>query len=331
VKYFVTGSTGFIGGRLTRRLLTDGHQVVSLVRSPSRAADLARDGAILSPGDITGRESMRSGMTGVDGVFHLAAWYKVGARDTSPAWRINVEGTRNVLSLAAELGVPRVVYTSTLAVLSDTGGRLVDESYRPRGPWLSEYDRTKWTAHFEVAEPMMREGLSCIIVVPGVVYGPGDYSLMGVVLQRFLRRRLPILPRRSAYCWGHVDDTVDGHLLAMEKGRPGESYIIAGPDHTLIETIELAARITGIPAPRLRVDPAVLRAAAVVSRVVGTVLRLPAPYRAEALRVAAGVTYLGSSAKAKRELGFDPRPLETGLTQTLRAEAERLGVKLPRA
>lgn len=330
MKYFVTGSTGFIGGRLTRRLLIDGHQVVSLVRSPAAATGLADDGAVLSPGDVTDRESMRSGMTGVDGVFHLAAWYKVGARDSSPARRVNVDGTRNVLSLAAELGIPRVVYTSSLAVFSDTRGRMAEETDRPQGPWLSVYDRTKWMAHYEVAEPMMGEGLPLVIVLPGVVYGPGDPSLTGDTLRRFLKRRLPVLPRRTAYCWGHVDDTVDGHIKAMEKGRPGESYIIAGPAHTLIEAIETAGRITGIPAPRLRVGPGVLRAAAAVSRVVGSVLPLPETYRAEVLRVAAGHTYLGSNAKAKRELGFDPRPLEAGLAETLRAEARRLGVKLPR-
>ncbi len=331
VKYFVTGSTGFIGGHLTRRLLTDGHAVVSLVRSPSLAADLALQGAVLSPGDVTDRESMRSGMHGVDGVFHLAGWYKIGARDTSPARRINVDGTRNVLSLALELGIPRVVYTSSLAVFSDTGGRVMDESYRPRGPWVSDYDRSKWEAHFEVAEPLIREGLPLRIVMPGAVYGPADPSQVGIMLRQYLRRRLPLLPRRTALCWGHVNDTVTGHLLAMEKGAPGESYILAGPHHTLIEAFTLAEGITGIPAPRLRAGPGVLRTAAAASRVLGTVLPLPATYRAESLRVAAGVTYLGSDAKARRDLGFDPRPLATGLAETLRAEAERLGVKIPRS
>ena len=255
VKYFVTGSTGFIGGHLTRRLLADGHAVVSLVRSPTLVSDLALQGAVLSPGDVTDRESMRSGMHGVDGVFHLAGWYKIGARDTSPARRVNVDGTRNVLSLALELGVPRVVYTSSLAVFSDTGGRVMDESCRPRGPWASAYDRSKWEAHFEVAEPLIREGLPLRIVMPGAVYGPADPSQIGTMLRQFLRRRLPLLPRRTAFCWAHVNDTVTGHLLAMEKGAPGESYILAGPPHTLIEAFTLAERITGIPAPRLRVDP----------------------------------------------------------------------------
>src|SRR5271169_3132545 len=148
MRYLVTGATGFIGGSVVRQLLAAGHQVSALVRRPSSATDLAALGVALYPGDVTDRPSLREPMRGVDGVFHLAGWYKVGARDRSPGERINVAGTRHVLESMAEAGVPRGVYTSTLAVFSDTGGRLVDETYRHAGPWLSEYDRTKWVAHY---------------------------------------------------------------------------------------------------------------------------------------------------------------------------------------
>jgi len=257
MRYLVTGATGFIGGHVARQLARAGHEVRALVRSPERMdapgrGDLARAGITVCAGDITDKDSLRAPMRGVDGVFHLAAWYKVGARDPSQAEAINVAGARNVLEVMRELGVPRGVYTSTLAVFSDTAGRVVDESYRHDGPWLSEYDRTKWIAHYEVAEPMMREGLPLIIVQPGVNYGPGDTSGIGALFVRYLRRRLPVAPERTAYCWAHVEDTARGHILALEKGKPGQCYILAGPPHTLVEARPIAERLTGIPAPRLR-------------------------------------------------------------------------------
>lgn len=224
MKYFVTGATGFIGGRVARQLAQAGHNVHALVRDPSKAADLIAQGISVHPGDITDRGSLRRPMTEVDGVFHIAGWYKVGVRDTRMAERINIDGTRNVLEVMKELGIPKGVYTSTLAVFSDTRGRMVDETYRHNGPWLSEYDRTKWMAHYAVAEPLTHEGLPLVIVQPGMVYGPGDTSALRESLVLYLRGRLPMTPRGTVFCWAHVDDTARAHILAMEKGRPGELH-----------------------------------------------------------------------------------------------------------
>jgi nucleoside-diphosphate-sugar epimerase len=328
MKYFVTGATGFIGGDLARQLVKAGHEVVVLARTLSRAKDLADLGITVHQGDIVDKESMRAPMTGVDGVYHIAAWYKVGARDKAEAERINVGGTRNVLELMKELSIPKGVYTSTLAINSDTHGRVVDETYRYDGPHLSEYDRTKWAAHYEVALPMIQQGLPLVIVQPGLVYGPGDTSALHTTLVDYLRRRLLVAPQKTAYCWGYVEDTARGHILAMDKGKPGESYIIAGPVHTLIDALKIAEQITGVPGPRLHPSPGLLKLAAALSGVVGAVVPLPELYTAEMLRVSAGVTYLGTSEKAKRELGFKVRPLEEGLRETLLHEKRLLGMEL---
>lgn len=329
MRYFITGATGFIGGRLARQLLGAGHRVTALVRSRKKAADLLDAGAEIVEGDVTDRESMRAAMRGADGIFHVAAWYRIGTHDAHLAERINVEGTRNVLELMRELDIPKGVYTSTVAIFSDTGGRLVDESYRHDGPWLSEYDRTKWRAHYEVALPMIERGLPLVIVQPGVNYGPGDTSQLRGVWVQYLQRRLPVAPQGVAYCWAHVDDTARGLVAAMERGSAGESYIIAGPPHTLIEALEMAERITGVPAPRIRPGPGAMRAFSKLTGALGRVIPLPPDYAAETLRVMAGTTYLGSSAKAERELGFKARPLEEGLRETLAYEMELLGMKMP--
>ena len=327
MKYFLTGATGFVGGRLARQLVEAGHQVVAVVRDPARAKDLADPGIAVHQGDVTDKESMRAPMTGVDGVFHVAAWYKVGVKDKREAEATNVQGTRHVLELMRELGIPKGVYTSTLGVFSDTRGRLVDETYRYTGPYLTEYERTKAAAHYEVAEPMMAAGLPLVIVLPGLIYGPGDTSTVRRTLLQYLQGKLPMMPRESAYCWAHVDDVARGHILALEKGRPGESYIIAGPRHTFIEGMELAERITGLPAPRMRAAPGMMKAMAAVMGVVEKVAPVQEAYASESLRAIAGVTYLGDNAKARRELGYNPRSLQEGLAETLEHEMRLLGMK----
>jgi nucleoside-diphosphate-sugar epimerase len=198
-------------------------------------------------GDVTDDASVRAAMAGTDGVFHLAGWYRVGVRDERAAWAINVEGTRSVLRAMGDLAIPRGVYTSTLAVFGDTHGRLVDETYRTAGPWLSVYDHTKWLAHYEVAEPLIQAGLPLIVVQPGGVYGVGDPSAIGQTLRAYLKRRLPAVPGRSAYCWGHVEDTASAHVLAMQRGTPGQSYIVAGPPHSLVEALRVVEQVTGYP------------------------------------------------------------------------------------
>lgn len=331
MKYFVTGATGFIGGRVARQLVGAGHEVVALARSVSKATELTKLGISICEGDITDKESMREPMRGADGVFHIAAWYKIGVRDISQAEDINVRGTRNVLELVKELQIPKAVYTSTLAVFSDTEGRAVDESYRHAGPWLSEYDRTKWKAHYEVAEPMMKRGLPLVIVQPGLVYGPGDTSSMRDTFVQYLQGKLPMIPQKTAFCWSHVEDTARGHILAMEKGKVGESYIIAGPIYTFQEALEIAEKITGIRAPKLKASPGLLKAMSKMMGIVGSVISLPETYASETLRVVAGVTYIGSNEKARHELGFNPRPLEEGLRETLLHEMELLGLEKDRA
>jgi nucleoside-diphosphate-sugar epimerase len=256
-------------------------------------------------------------MLGVDGVFHLAAWYKVGHKSRGIADKINIGGTQKVLLAMNELKIPRGVYTSTLAVFSDTKGQLVDENYRFQGKHLSEYDRTKWEAHYSVAEPMIKEGLPLIIVLPGLVYGPGDTSQMGEVLKQYLDKKLPMVPQKSAYCWGHVDDIVSGHILAMEKGRVGESYIIAGHPHSFLEALKIAEKISNVKVPRMKINLGILKMMSWIMKVVGLIIPVPPNYRAESLRVTAGVTYLGDNGKAKKELGYSVRPLEEGLRETL--------------
>jgi nucleoside-diphosphate-sugar epimerase len=336
VRYFVTGGTGFLGGYLIRELLTAGHHVVALVRQKSRGQALAgfvqgAPGSLdLVEGDITNLESMREGMQGADGVFHLAAWYKMGARrsDEARAVQINVGGTKNVLELMRECKIAKGVYTSTLAVNSGTHGQMVDESYTYTGPYLSVYERTKAAAHHQVADPMMADGLPLVVVMPGLIYGPGDTSSVRRTIVKYLQGKLPILPTKPDYCWAHVADVAHGHVLAMDKGKVGEKYILAGQRMKFAAAFELMEDLCGVKVTRRRAGPQMLRFMSAFMTAFAW-MNLPEDYHPETLRVLAEATYLGSHDKAARELGYQLRPLREGLTEVLQTEMRALGMAFP--
>lgn len=316
MKYFVTGATGFVGGALAKKLREAGHDVHASVRLPEKAKELEALSVKLFKGDVTDKESMRAAMTGVDGVYHVAGWYKVGAKDKSGGVQVNINGTRNVLELMRELKIAKGVYTSTLAINSDTKGKLADETYQFSGKHLSEYDRTKAEAH-KIAHEFIEKGLPLVIVQPGLIYGPGDTSSIRDSLLDLFKRRLPMLPRQTAMSWAHIDDIVDGHMLAMEKGKSGESYIICGEKYELYEAYKLAAQTVGVRAP-MAAAPGMMKAMSVLVKPFDAIM--PESYTSEGLRVIAGATYIGDNRKAKRVLGYNPRPVSEGWVETVKYE-----------
>ncbi|MBK8904843.1 MAG: NAD-dependent epimerase/dehydratase family protein [Anaerolineaceae bacterium] len=315
MKAFVTGGSGFIGQHVVQKLLARGDEVHALARSAESANLLRRMGATVFMGDITDSASLRPAMAGCDVVFHIAAWYKLGAADWMQAEAINVGGTRRVLRLAHELGIPRIVYTSTIAVFGDTQGQLVDETYYKEGPFLTEYDRTKWLAHYKVALPLIEKGAPIVIVMPGGVYGPGDTSFIAQLMRMFYRG-LPALPGSDlTVTYAHVDDIAQGHLLAADKGKVGESYILAGPAIPLNEMVDFWAHLIGRKPPSVRLAGRPLRKFAPFAGAVNSLLPLPSLFSEEAI-ASLGASYMARSDKARTELGWTTRPLQTGLLET---------------
>jgi nucleoside-diphosphate-sugar epimerase len=312
MRYAVTGGTGFVGGALIRTLTEAGHEVAALVRG-----DHSLDpGVRIVAGDLFNAAALDRLCDDVHGLFHVAGWYKLGSRDPSVGWRVNVEGTRAVLSAAVRSRVPRVVYTSTLAVNSDTHGRIVDESYRFTGRHLSMYDRSKAEAH-EVALEFGRGGLPVVAVMPGLVYGPGDTALTGQLIRDTMCGRRVVVPAAGGVCWGYVDDIATGHVLAMQRGTPGQSYMLAGPPAPLIDGLRLTARLAGQRSP-IGLPRVLVRATAGAAGLVGRVRPLPPAYAAESLRSSLA-TYYGSPAKAVAELGWSCRDLDLGLGELVSA------------
>jgi dihydroflavonol-4-reductase len=322
VRAFVTGGTGFIGGRLVAALRARGDDVVALVRTPSKAAGPAAMGCELVEGGVTDRDAVHMGMAGCDAVVHAAGRYEVGIADARrPAmYEANVRGTEVVLDAAADAGVPRIVYVSTVNVFGNTRGRVVDESYRrpPDEPFLSYYDETKFSAH-RIAEERIERGAPIVIATPGGVYGPGDHSEVGHQLEQLRAGRLwfvsfPELGMDQAY----VDDVADGIVRVLDHGAIGKSYVLGGEVTTIGHLLATAAGVLGRRPPRFTMPSSLIRMSIPLAPVVTRILGVP-PNLRELVSVADGVTYWASDARARSELGYAPRDLEAGLRLTLAA------------
>ena len=323
VRGFVTGGTGFIGGRVVRKLRQRGDEVVALVRSPGKAGDLREIGCELVEGDLSDNEAIRRAAEGCDAAIHAAAVYKVGVRKSEhdAMYDANVRGTERVLDAAFEAGVARIVYVSTVNVFGNTGGEIVDESYeRPPGDYLSYYDETKYLSH-QVARDRIKKGLPIVIVQPGGVYRPGDHSEIGNVIDQVRTGKLKALPFAGlGLNLVHVDDVADGILLALDAGEIGESYVLGGEISTMRGLVDKVAELEGRAPPRRELPSGVIKLVAPVGPVVGPLMGFPPNFR-ELISASDGVTYWAKDDKAREKLGYSPRDLETGLRETLAAAA----------
>ncbi len=321
MRYFLTGATGFIGSHVINKLVARGDQLVCLVRNPDKAAGLAQRGVTLVKGDVSDRAVMRDAMRGVDGVFHIAALYKLGLEFKDQMYAANVDGTRHTLEAALEANVPKIVYTSTVGVFGNTHGQIVDESFRvAQHNLFSEYERTKWAAHYEVAVPLQQQGAPLVIVQPGGVTGPDDTSPLNMVYDYYLNRMPIMMGPQAGITVAHVDDIAAGHILAMDRGRVGEAYMLTGPALTYKAMMEMWQSICGLPAPKVWLPG---WTAALSAQLVGGLekaFKLKMALSSEALMTQADYTFYAAADKAKRELGWQLRPLEQTFKEVLDAK-----------
>lgn len=315
----MTGATGFIGGTVADQLRRRGDDVVCLVRSPGKAAGLKELGCELVSGDLGDRSAIVAAMEGCDGAVHAAAMYEVGIPESQhPAMHeANVVGTENVLGAGKEAGIAKIVYVSTCGAFGNTHHQIVDESYEhPGEDFTSYYEQTKVEAH-RIARRMIAEGLPCTIVQPGGVYGPGDTSQLFGLLDQFLSGKMPLIPFPDlGLCLAHVEDTAAGIVLALDKGRPGETYVLAGPPTTMRDAVGIVAAASGKKAPKHAVPTVLIKAMTPIGPLVGRMMGQP-PNLRELIASADNVTFWATNEKAVEELGFDPRSIEDGIRQTL--------------
>jgi len=318
----VTGGAGFIGRSLVRQLRERGDDVVALVRDAGKAEGLGDLGCELVQSDLasTGADSLSAAMHGADAAFHLAGSYRVGIPATEHAamFQANVGSTRAVLDAGIDAGVARIIYVSTANVYGNTGGRVVDETYRrPQPPeFLSYYDETKYLAHL-AAEERIAAGAPILIALPCMVYGPGDHSQVGAAIRQAMAGRLPVV--FAAELGGnlvHVDDVAAGIILVGDKGQIGEEYVLGGEIGTIREVVRRAAAVAGKRPPLLSAPSWLLRAVSPLGGLIGRVAA-GVPNLGEVVRASDGVTYWATDAKARVELGYAPRDLESGLRTLL--------------
>jgi nucleoside-diphosphate-sugar epimerase len=325
MRVFLTGATGFIGGHVARLLRERGDEVRALVRDPAKGAKLEQLGCELVPGDLADKPAIVVGLDGCDAAIHGAAIYSVGIPSSQhrAMYEANVLGTERVLSACLDAGTEKVVYVSTVGAFGNTRGEVVDETYEhPGKDFTSYYEQTKYEAHQIAKRLIADDDLPCVIVQPGGVYGPEDHSPIGKQMNDFLAGRMPMIPFPDlGLNLVHVEDVADGVLLALDKGKPGESYVLGGQITTMREAIETLAGVADKKAPKRSVPTGMLKALTPVGPLVGRLMGQP-PNLRELIASADGVTFWAKHDKAIAELGYSPRGLETGLRETLAAEGK---------
>jgi len=322
----LTGATGYLGSQIAREIMARKIPLRVLVRDPARLPfDAASAGCEVVVGDLTDPAALREAMRGVEHVIHTAALVKMWVRDRQDFWRVNVHGLMDLLREASAAGVRRVVYTSSFIALGPSADVDAGEGLRNRGPYANEYEETKAQA----LTWLRREAgnFPVVTLLPGVIYGPGpktEGNLVGGMIDQYLTGKFPGLLGDGNQRWSFAynADVVDAHLAALEKGRPGEEYVLAGDNCSLNDFFQLLAEVSAVRRP-LRHLPFW------AGKLAGAVEVARANLFGHRPQLTPGVVeifkhdWVYSSTKATTELSYRVTPLEEGLAKTLAA----LGVR----
>ena len=314
----VTGATGFIGGNLARELWRRGDEVRALVRPNSNKLAIEGTGIIRVEGDILDRASVKRAVEGCEAVFHVAAAYTFWSKDPAEVFRTNVEGTVNVLEAAQEARVSRTVYTSTVGTIGipkdDLGTE--DTAIDPKSIH-GHYKGSKFQAERK-AMAIAADGMQLVVVNPTAPVGPWDVkpTPTGKIVLDFLRRKIPAY-LKTGMNLVDVADVVEGHILALEKGKSSERYILGNRNVSLKEIFEILSNLTGLPAPRIRAPYWLVVGAGYADQFVeGVLFRREPTIPVEGVLASKTPAYV-SCEKAVRDLGQPQRPIEDALKQAI--------------
>jgi dihydroflavonol-4-reductase len=317
VRALVTGATGFVGASVVRELLKDGHSVRVLARKTSNRANLKdlADRVEVAEGDLRDRASLRRALERCDALFHVAASYSLWARDPAELYESNVWGTRAIMEEALALRIDKVVYTSSVAVLAPPkpGAPPADESAEPVfDQIIGHYKRSKYLADQAVRE-LCGRGLRAVIVLPSTPIGPRDVkpTPTGKIVLDFLRGKMPGYVETGLNIVD-VEDCARGHILALERGKPGERYILGNENLSLKAILDTLAELTGLPGPKFRVPYAVAYAAGACSTALAWFTGREPGIPLDGVRMSKKLMYF-DPAKARRELGFPATPAREAL------------------
>jgi dihydroflavonol-4-reductase len=311
VHVFITGATGFVGGHVARRYAAEGASLRLLTRQESRLDGLTGIDAEMVKGDLREPEKLRSALTGCDALIHVAADYRLWVRDPKQMYAANVDGTRELLRLAREAGIPRVVYTSSVATMAfKADGTIVNEDTPVTlADMIGHYKRSKFLAE-QVAIQAAQAGQYVVILNPTTPIGAGDAkpTPTGRIFVDFLNKKFPAYVDTGLNLVD-VDEVARMHVVALNRGTPGERYILGGENLTLKQILDRMSAITGLPSPTMKVPHAVAMTFAFFDEIITGKLRGKEPRATvEAVRMGKKMMF-ASSAKAERELGFQVLPI----------------------
>jgi dihydroflavonol-4-reductase len=319
MKAFVTGATGFVGSHVARALAAQGADLRLFVRATSRTDNIADLPAEVTVGDLRKPESLKAAMSGCDFVFHVAADYRLWVRNPEEMYQANVEGTRAIIQAAQESGVRRVIYCSSVATMGfkQTGEIVNEETPVTLANMVGHYKRSKFMAE-QIALEAGRKGANVVVVNPTTPIGEFDIkpTPTGRIVVDFLKKNFPAYVDTGLNL-ADVKEVARGHVLAMEKARPGERYILGGENLTLKQILDKLAEITGLPSPTMKVPHGVAMGFAAFDQFfTGIVLGKEPRATLEAVKMGRKKMF-ASSAKAERELGYQVLPVEEALRRAV--------------
>jgi len=320
VKIFVTGSTGFIGSRLTTKLASEGHIIHALYRSENKIPKNLSPAIKLFKGDITDETSLEKAMSGCDAVFHVAAFAAVWHRDVREIYRLNVDSTVSILKIAARSGVQRCVVTSSAAVFGPSESAILSETSSLPAGFFTPYERSKAMMEKEIAG-LTAAGQDIVLVNPTRLYGPGplnDANSVTRLVKMYVEGKWHFLPGsgKSIGNYVYVDDVVNGHILALHKGLPGERYILGGENVSYIDLFSLLDELAGKHYQLFRFPLSMMLMSAGMMTLFASMTGIP-PMITPGLVKKYNHHWKLTSEKARTVLGYSPVSLKEGLKSTL--------------
>jgi farnesol dehydrogenase len=320
MRVFVSGATGFIGIQLVKRLVEQGHEVHALYRSESKADPIRLSGVNLFKGDILDPGSLELSLAGCKEAYHTAAFAGVRAQDRDLIYRLNVDGALNVVESAGKQGIRRVVLTSTAGILGPSENEAVHESSPPPLSFFTDYETSKFRLEQKLLGP--KEGNPEVVIVnPTRVYGPGYLSESNGVtrmIKQYMQGTWRFLPGdgRSSGNYVHVEDVVTGHLLAMQKGNPGERYVLGGENISYLQLFDYVREASGVRKRLYKVPLWIMLAAAGFMAGFSRISGRP-PLIVPTLVRKFNQNWIVSSDKAIRDLGYQPMDARSGIQHTV--------------
>jgi dihydroflavonol-4-reductase len=314
----VTGATGFVGSAVARALLRAGHPVRVLARPNSDRRNLVGLAVEIAEGSLEEPERLAAAVAGCRYLFHVAADYRLWVPDPAPMFRVNVEGTRELMLAALGAGVERIVYTSSVATLGTVPGGIADEATASRAAdMIGPYKLSKFEAEALVSELILERGLPAVIVNPSTPVGPADIkpTPTGRLIVEAARGRMPGYVDTGLNIV-HVDDVAVGHLLAAKSGQIGARYILGGENMSLIEILSEVARLTGRRPPAFKIPHAAIMAIASGAEAMARLTGREPFATVDGVRMSKKKMFF-SSARAVDELGYAPRPARQALTDAI--------------